>query len=76
MNMWYSTTSTSQKYFPRSSEVRTSYPSPVHKAHLIKTTKYNLGGNILAPTVERVLDLVFKARREYENTIISGLYTL
>ena len=41
-----------------------------------KTTKYNLGGNIMAPTVGRVLDLVFKERRGYENTRISGLYTL
>ena len=41
-----------------------------------KNTKYNLGGNILAPTLGRVLDLVFKGRRGYENTRISGLYTL
>ena len=62
--------------FQRSLEVRTSYPCPVHQAHLIKTTKYNLGGNILALTVGRVLDLVFKERRGYENIRISGLYTL
>ena len=76
MNMWYDTTSTSHKYFHGSSEVQTSYPILVHQAHLIKNTKYNLGGNILAPIVGRVLDLVFEARRGYKNTRISGWYTL
>ena len=42
----------------------------------MKTTKYNLGGNILAPTMGCVLDLVFKERRGYENTWIFSLYTL
>ena len=70
-----------QQALPRSTskglfEVRTSQPCPVHQAHLITTTKYNLGGNIMAPTVGRVLDLVFKEMRGYENTRISGLYTL
>ena len=45
MNMWYSTTSTSKKHFRRSSEVRTNHLCSVHHAHLIKTSKYNLGGN-------------------------------
>ena len=39
-----------QQALPRSTskglfEVRTSQPCPVHQAHLITTTKYNLGGN-------------------------------
>ena len=72
--IWYNKASRKQDL--KFSEVRTSYPCPIHQAHLIKTTKYNLGGNIMAPTMGRVLNLVFKARRGYENTRISGLYTL
>ena len=43
---------------------------------LKKKTKYNLGGNILAPTAGRVLDLVLKARKGCKNSRIFGLYTL
>ena len=46
MDMWYSTTSTFQKHFWTSSKLRTNHLCLVHQDHLIKTTKYNLGGNI------------------------------
>ena len=76
MNMWYNI-----KKFPRSKIeglLKSKQVILVRFTRLTwqKTTKYNLGGNILAPTAGSVLDLVFKARRGYENTIISGLYTL
>ena len=38
--------SNAKKHFRRSSEVRTNHLCLVHQAHLIKTTMYNLGGNI------------------------------
>ena len=55
-----------QQALPRSTskglfEVQTSQTCPVHQAHLIKTTKYKLGGNILAPSgTHSVTDLLFK----------------